>query len=80
VSAERGSLVTMCIAINAIGQLIPPYFIFPRKRFKQEFLVNAPNGSHGCGNSSGWMKEDEFVDYLKHFVKHVKCSPTDPVN
>lgn len=29
-SAERGSLVTVAIAVNAIGNAIPPFFVFPR--------------------------------------------------
>lgn len=44
-SAERGSLVTMCACISAIGNSVPPYFIFPRANFKVERrLVNAPAG------------------------------------
>ena len=30
VSQERGTLVTVCCAINVIGNHIPPYFVFPR--------------------------------------------------
>jgi len=30
-SAERGSLVTMAVAVNANGNSIPPFFVFPRK-------------------------------------------------
>jgi hypothetical protein len=29
-SAERGTLVTVCVAVSASGTAIPPYFIFPR--------------------------------------------------
>jgi len=29
-SAERGSLVTMCCAVNATGNALPPFFVFPR--------------------------------------------------
>lgn len=31
-SAERGELVTVCAAINAIGNHLPPFIIFPRKK------------------------------------------------
>ena len=37
-SAERGTLVTVALAGNAQGDLVPPFFIFPRKRFKDHFL------------------------------------------
>ena len=30
VSAERGQLVTLCCAVNAVGNSVPPMFIFPR--------------------------------------------------
>lgn len=30
--AERGALVTVCCAINALGNSVPPFFIFPRVR------------------------------------------------
>lgn len=54
-SAERGSLVTVCCGINAIGNSIPPYFIFPRVNFKPYMLHDAPIGSDGSTHPSGWM-------------------------
>ena len=33
-SAERGQLVTLCAAISAGGQHIPPFFVFPRVNFR----------------------------------------------
>ncbi|KAL1247227.1 hypothetical protein QQF64_022603 [Cirrhinus molitorella] len=32
-SGERGKLVAVAVAINALGNSIPPFFVFPRKRF-----------------------------------------------
>jgi hypothetical protein len=29
-SGERGTLVTVCLAVSATGTSIPPYFVFPR--------------------------------------------------
>lgn len=29
-SAERGTLVTIALAVSATGLSIPPYFVFPR--------------------------------------------------
>lgn len=34
-SAERGTLVTMCATINALGTSLPPFFIFLRKRLSE---------------------------------------------
>lgn len=52
-SGERGTLVTIACAVSAIGNSIPPYFVFPRKNFKRYFLNNAPFGSSGSTNPSG---------------------------
>jgi len=37
-SAEWGTLVTMACAGNAIGNTIPPMFIFPQVHFKSHFV------------------------------------------
>ena len=50
VSAERGSLVTM---LSAVGNTVPPVFIFPKKNYK-DFMINAaPTSSLGLCNQSG---------------------------
>ncbi|CAM1331982.1 Uncharacterised protein r2_g4084 [Pycnogonum litorale] len=77
-SAERGTLVTVACAVSAIGNTIPPYFVFPRVHFRDHFLTEAPVGSQGTANASGWMKEETFEDFLKHFVKYSKCSKEKP--
>lgn len=78
VSAERGTLVTIASAVSAIGNYIPPYFIFPRVHFKQHFLNSAPPGSQGSANPSGWMQESHFLDFLKFFHLHVKSTIERP--
>ncbi|KAJ8956842.1 hypothetical protein NQ318_014256 [Aromia moschata] len=78
-SGERGVLVTACCIINAAGQAVPPYLIFPRVYLKPHMLTGAPNGTGGNANKSGWVNGEIFVDILKHFVKFVKCSKEKPV-
>ncbi|XP_022829429.1 uncharacterized protein LOC111359389 [Spodoptera litura] len=73
-SAERGTLVTMAFAGNAIGNYIPPMFIFPRKRFQEHFIRDGPTGSVGTANGSGWMQENDFQFFLEHFKNHVRPS------
>ena len=77
-SAERGTLVTLAIAVSAAGNKIPPFFIFPRVNFKDHFLLQAPSGSVGAANPSGWMKEDHFIAFVKHFVHHSRASSERP--
>lgn len=77
-SAERGQHVTLAIAVSASGSSIPPFFIFPRARFRHHFLNGGPEDSCGEANPSGWMNADSFVVFLKHFIKHSQCSPQNP--
>ena len=73
-SVERGTLFTVVGTISASGSSIPPYFIFPRVKFQRHFLNGAPPGSKGDANPSGWMTEEHFLNFLKHFVEHVRCT------
>ncbi|XP_068990461.1 uncharacterized protein [Neodiprion pinetum] len=79
VSAERGTLVTVEMAVSASGNTIPPMFVFPRLKFKDIFIRDGPPESIGAGNSSGWMTATEFMIYMDHFVKHVKPTLSEPV-
>ncbi|KAJ0169944.1 hypothetical protein K1T71_014550 [Dendrolimus kikuchii] len=78
-SGERGTLITLAAAVNAIGNTIPPMFIFPRIRYSSLFLSNGPPESIGAGNSSGWMSEKEFLIFMNHFIKHTKPTPDELV-
>jgi len=42
-------------------------------------LIGAPPGSIGAGNKSGWITTEIFVEFLKHFIKHSKCSKDNNV-
>ncbi len=37
-SAERGSLVSIACAVNAIGNTVPPMFVSPRMRYADHFV------------------------------------------
>lgn len=79
VSAERGTLVTVELAVNALGHTVPPMFIFPRLKYKDLFIKSGPPESIGAGNGSGWMTATEFLIYMDHFIKHTKPSSSDPI-
>ena len=74
VSQERGSLVTLCCAVNALGNHIPPFFVFPRVNVQDHWLLTAPPGSAATGHPSatGWMTAESFEKYMHHFVKYAK--------
>lgn len=78
-SQERGILVTMCLAVNAVGNTVPPMFIFPRLKFQDYFIRDGPVGCIGSGNKSGWMQESEFLLFIKHFARHTNPSVTNKV-
>ena len=81
VSQERGTLVTVCCAINALGNHIPPFFVFPRVKVQDNWLLTAPPGSSATGHpkASGWMTEENFLQYMQHFVKYAKPSAESPI-
>lgn len=78
-SAERGTLVTLTVAVSANGNTVPPFFIFPRVNYRDHFITGAPVGSLGDANPSGWMKETHFIKFIMHFIRHVRCSKERPV-
>ena len=77
-STERGFTVTVICAISAAGQYVPPLFIFPRKRMKEQLLVGARPGSIGRVRDSGWVDRTIFVVWLHHFTHSFGCIPEEP--
>ncbi|KAF2885599.1 hypothetical protein ILUMI_20583 [Ignelater luminosus] len=73
-SAKRGCLVTLCCGVNAIGNCILPYFIFPRVNFRPYMLNEAPIGSDGSAHVSGWMTAPNVLKCM-----HAKPNPSSPV-
>lgn len=78
-SQERGTLVTVCCTVNAIGNALPPFFVFPRVNYRSVFLNGAPPGSEGTATPKGWMTAQTFKEMLEHFKRNVKPSSDDPV-
>lgn len=77
VSAERGTLVTVCATVSATGFPVPPMYIFPRVRMKDSFLNNSVPGAIGHTSKSGWVNADIFLSLLEHIKKHTNSSPTN---
>ncbi|XP_060878158.1 uncharacterized protein LOC132950650 [Metopolophium dirhodum] len=73
-SSERGTLVTMCLAVSALENTIPPMFVFPRVNYKDHFIRGGPPGCVGTSNKSGWMQGDQFLEFMQHFVNHVRLT------
>lgn len=78
-SGERGTLVTMLATINAAGNSVPPFMVFPRVHFKEAMLHGAPPGTVGAAHQSGWMTSENFLSFMHHFIVSTKCSKERPV-
>lgn len=76
--SDRGPLVSVACTVSAAGNAIPPYFVFPRVQFREHFLTGAPVGSSGGAHINGWMREEQFAQFLRHFTRHTQCSPERP--
>ncbi|XP_041358910.1 uncharacterized protein LOC121375496 [Gigantopelta aegis] len=79
VSAERGQLVTVCCAVSAVGNTVPPMLIFPCVNYRDHFINGAPPGSVGAAHKSGWMTSETFLAFMKDFIKHLWCSVDNKV-
>lgn len=78
-SAERGKTVTAVCSFSAAGHYVPVMLIYPRKRMNPQLQRQGPGGAIYECSDNGWITEELFVTYLKHFAKTVKPSPDNPV-
>ena len=79
ISWKRGKNITVVCAFSASGMYVPPMFIFPRKRLNPLLGKGGPPGAAYRCSESGWINEELFFQYLKHFQNFVKPSLEDPV-
>ncbi|CAK1583568.1 unnamed protein product [Parnassius mnemosyne] len=76
---ERGQNVTAVCAMSATGQYIPPMFIYPRQRHSTALENDGPREAVYRCSKNGWINEELFVEWLKHFTKYAKPLESDPV-
>lgn len=75
--AEMGELVTAVCAVNAIGNAIAQFYIYPWKRQNSASLAGAVAGTV---SGSGWMTSDIFSQiYLPVFIAQSRCSKENPI-
>jgi hypothetical protein len=78
-SAEWGSLVTLVTCMSPTGHFVSPFPVFPRKNMKQELINDTTPGSiHTC-HPSGWIQNENFIQWFLHFIKHTNPTKEDPV-
>lgn len=75
VTSARSSNVTIIAGANAIGNNIPPFYVFPGKRWSDDLLKGAPSGSAGRMSDSGWSNTGIFETYVtEHLARHTHIS------
>ena len=61
--------------MSAAGVRVPPFFVFPGKRWKDDLLDGASPESADTISETGWSNSEVFMDYLeKHFLLHVSTA------
>ncbi|XP_060553673.1 uncharacterized protein LOC132714771 [Ruditapes philippinarum] len=82
VTSPRSTTTTLIACANALGNAIPPYFIFKGKRYYEDLLEGASPGSRGVVSDSGWSNSTIFKRYLEeHFLPLIGGGGTkdDPI-
>ncbi|XP_071849604.1 uncharacterized protein [Apostichopus japonicus] len=75
---DRGAMTTVLAAGSAIGQPVPPFFIFKGKRMNDMLKNGAVPGSGFSMSDSGWSNSQIFKNYLEnHFSKFLPNRASD---
>ncbi|KAJ8312138.1 hypothetical protein KUTeg_009511 [Tegillarca granosa] len=73
VTSPRGKNTTIIGCGNAIGQQLPPYFVFAGKRKMDHLIEGGLPGTDYDVSESGWSNSNIFENYIKnHFMKFVQ--------
>jgi hypothetical protein len=78
-SAEGGCSRDFITSTGASRQFVPPSLVFPRKNMGPELLDGAPLATITACHSSGWIEQEIFTMWFKHFVSILKPTASDPV-
>ncbi|XP_053383714.1 uncharacterized protein LOC128549946 [Mercenaria mercenaria] len=71
ITSEKSNTTTILGCGNAIGQQIPPYFVFAGARMRSELLEGASPGAQGTVSKTGWSNGEVFKNYLEtHFINY----------
>ena len=64
--------VTVIGCGNALVYSVPPFFVFPGARLRQELLEGKTPGADGDVTESGWSNSQKFQKYLEtHLIKYL---------
>ena len=77
ITSPKSTMVTCIRASNAIGNYVPPFFIFKGKRQNDDIKEGATPGCGFALSENGWSNSTLFQEYIQeHFLKYVQ-RPSD---
>ncbi|KAL3866024.1 hypothetical protein ACJMK2_043365 [Sinanodonta woodiana] len=78
ISSEHALTVTITCCANAQGSHIPPFFIFPGDRVREEVLMDATVGTGATVSATGCSNSAIFQQYLQdHLLRNVQRNSSD---
>ena len=63
-TSPRSANITIISGVNALGNFILPYYVFPGKRWSSSLLDGAPAGATRTMSDKGWSNSAVFEEYL----------------
>lgn len=63
--------LTIVVCVSASGDKLPSQYIFTGKEFGSNYVLKCEPNAIMSMQKSGWMNQELFVDFLKHFRKCV---------
>ena len=78
ITSSRSATTTILGCGNALGNMMPPFYIFKGKRLNSDLLNGSSAGSQGIVTDSGWSNAAAFQVFLyTHFLKFVQRGSVD---
>ncbi|XP_044010232.1 tigger transposable element-derived protein 6-like [Aphidius gifuensis] len=78
-TSDRNKAITVTVCVSASGHLVPPLFIFGRKKMHNKLIANTMEGSWGTVTDKGWMTAASFLQWFKWFIEYTVPTIQRPV-
>lgn len=75
-NCEKGETVSVMACVSATGQYVPPFVVMKGQRYNDNFELGMPSGTKIVLSESGYMKWEQFSQFLDHFIA---VKPSGPV-
>lgn len=75
ITSPKGNTTTLYGCVSAVGQVLPPFFIFKGVRANEALLNGALPGTTYTMSASGWSNSETFLKFMDHFIKYTQAGP-----